>query len=42
MRAHGVAGGEPPALIERSISPVVVIDRYEGVAGGEPPALIER
>ena len=39
---NGVAGGEPPALIERSRSVTVTTRCSAGVAGGEPPALIER
>ena len=38
----GVAGGEPPALIERLRPGSESAIRRKGVAGGEPPALIER
>ena len=37
-----VAGGEPPALIERSTEFRLTVNPRYGVAGGEPPALIER
>ena len=37
----GVAGGEPPALIERLKQRPINLHRNR-VAGGEPPALIER
>ena len=38
----GVAGGEPPALIERRTRRRTGAGHPKGVAGGEPPALIER
>ena len=40
--AGGVAGGNPPALIERWTSAGFGAHSGSGVAGGNPPALIER
>ncbi len=38
----GVAGGNPPALIERGKLDSRARELMRGVAGGNPPALIER
>ena len=40
--SFGVAGGEPPALIERATTEIATARSLMCVAGGEPPALIER
>ncbi len=37
-----VAGGTPPAFVERYEPPVEDDDDEEGVAGGTPPAFVER
>ena len=41
-RLRGVAGGNPPALIERPSSAPAAPPKRTSVAGGNPPALIER